>query len=171
MPLSVRRTYPTTITIDDQPIRLLITRMNMAQWTAFSANFYQFGAPPRGSADDSLEAIAARRIDSDKFAIETLSAYVAIEPECIRDDDRDEWLTTGAAFVEAFGARPDVHQPGDDRSVHAEPHAGGGKKNLVVAARFTSFLEVPPTDGGKRPEPTAPSAEPSNTAATEAATA
>ncbi len=197
--LRVSKNYKATLHIDSEPVKFLIRKLTVEQYTEFAQEFQRLGkmnvgenldARPRAGEDGltaeeiqgkryhelSVEARAALdKAERDEaargntFAVDSITSYVVAEPGQIFDEDEERELTSGEDMVRHYGARPDVLRDLVGEIFLQNRLSEEDKKKLRLL-RASMRSSPAPRASGNAPDATAPSAEPSNSVASAAVT-
>lgn len=171
--------YDYTVTIDDQPVRLKLKRLNVPQFERFQAMFQALtqgrGNPAAhpASAGEPTPEHERQRLDAEiayleanaAWVLETFGAYVSVVAgDLIHEDEagQETVVTDGAAFAQIYGA----HQ-----ALLGEILAQLWLENSLTPAQKKTLRSLSASPSGS---PTAPSQAPGPTpapAATPAASA
>ena len=162
--LTLSKTHPATLTIDDEPVKVNIVRMTKAQAIAFEREFFRHGQS-RGSAEPTEDDKNAAR----QFVEDSITAYVTVDPDQIVDDGRP--VVSGEDVIRTFCSRADV-LTAFYQLVYASNFLGKVQKKILSEQPFSFPGSQRSIQGrnGELPEPIATSAESSSTAPTADAT-
>ncbi len=164
MALTLQKTHPVTLTIDDEPVRIHVKRMVKGEAIDFERDFFRYGQP-RGSKEATTDESEAAR----EFVSDSISRFITVEEGDIIDNGHP--VTTGEDVIRTFCTRGDV-LGAFYRVIYSENFLGKAQKKILSAQPFFfpgSQQSIPRPDGD-RPEATAANAEISISASPEDAT-
>lgn len=132
MPLELKSTHDTTITIDDEPVLTHIKRLTKTEAIAFERDFLKHGRP-RGTQEMTDEERDARSTAARQFMEDSITAYVSVESGQIIDDGRP--VASGEDLIRTFAARADV-LGAFYQSIYTENFLGKAQKKILNAQPF-----------------------------------
>jgi len=182
MPVTRKHHFEHTVTIEDQPVRLIIKRLTVPEFEAFQAKFIAMGqgrgAPvsAEGSSQtpEQVDAQVAYLKANAEWLQDTFNDYVAVTPGDLCDEDADGFsipVTNGKQFADMYAGTPIPAQV--LARIYLENVLTEAQKKTLRSASDSvngSTIEPATAAAGETPAPTAASAEPEASANVAAAT-
>lgn len=157
MPLAVSNKHQMTITIDDEPVTLLVARMTRQQALDFEREFRRHGQR-RGDPEafNALPEKEREAVNDDvlRFMEGAISSLVTVAEGQITDDGRP--VSTGDDLLRAFPGRWDVLAAAY-QAIYAANFMGKAQKNALCSQPifFPGSQRSTPTVDGDGPASTA----------------